>query len=125
MTLSLYNSLAHKKQQFKSISKGKIGMYTCGPTVYYYAHIGNLRAYVFADLLKRALLHNGYSVRHVMNITDVGHLVSDANLGEDKLRLAAQHEHKSLNEVADFYTKKFTQDMAKLNIMPPDVIPRH
>lgn len=99
-------------------------MYTCGPTVYNFAHIGNMRAYIAADLLKRTLAHNGYRVKHVMNITDVGHLVSDANLGEDKIRMTAQHEHKSVYEVAKFYTEEFIKDMKLLNLIIPDVMPK-
>ena len=97
-------------------------MYTCGPTVYNYAHIGNMRAYIVADLLKRVLTYDGYKVRHVMNITDVGHLVSDANLGEDKMRLGAEREHKSVYQVAEFYTNTFLNDAKRLNLIMPDVI---
>jgi cysteinyl-tRNA synthetase len=97
-------------------------MYTCGPTVYNYAHIGNMRAYIVADLLKRVLIWNGYKVRHVMNITDVGHLVSDANLGEDKIRVGAEREHKTVYQVAEFYTNAFLSDAKRLNLTTPDVI---
>lgn len=97
-------------------------MYTCGPTVYNYAHIGNMRAYIVADLLKRVLVYNGYKVRHVMNITDVGHLVSDANLGEDKMRIGAERERKTVYQVAEFYTNTFLNDMKRLNLTMPDVI---
>lgn len=120
--MRIYNTLVHKKQTFRSIKKGFVGMYTCGPTVYNYAHIGNMRAYIFADLLKRVLIHNGYKVRHVMNITDVGHLVSDANLGEDKMRIGAEREHKTVYQVAEFYTTTFLNDMKRLNLIMPDVI---
>jgi cysteinyl-tRNA synthetase len=83
--LYLYNTLTRKKEEFKPIRKGKVGLYTCGPTVYDYAHIGNLRTYIFEDILKRVLIYNGYKVKHVMNITDVGHLMGDRDMGEDKL----------------------------------------
>jgi len=122
--LQIYNTLTHKKEQFKSIKEGAAGMYSCGPTVYNFAHIGNMRSYIFADLLKRTLMHNGYTVKHVINITDVGHLVSDANLGEDKMRVTAQHEHKSLNEIAKFYTKEFMEDIKKLKLIMPDIMPK-
>ncbi|MDE1871547.1 MAG: cysteine--tRNA ligase [Candidatus Micrarchaeota archaeon] len=122
--MEIYNTLTHKKERFRSITKGKVGMYSCGPTVYNFAHIGNLRPYIFSDILKRMLMRDGYSVTHVMNITDVGHLVSDANLGEDKIRLTAEHEHKSAHEVAEFYTKEFVKDIRRLNLMMPDVMPK-
>lgn len=120
--MRIYNTLTHKKQTFRSIKGKFVGMYTCGPTVYNYAHIGNMRAYIVADLLKRVLVYNGYKVRHVMNITDVGHLVSDANLGEDKMRIGAEREHKNVYQVAEFYTNMFLKDMGRLNLMMPDVI---
>lgn len=124
MALRLYNSLTHKKQPFRSIKRGKVGFYTCGPTVYSFAHIGNMRPYIVADLLKRVLIHNGYAVRHVINITDVGHLVSDANLGEDKLRVTAQHERKTVHEIAKFYTDDFMNNMKRLGITMPDAMPK-
>ncbi len=119
--LKLYNTLTRKKEEFKPIQKGKVGMYSCGPTVYWYQHIGNLKAYVFADLLKRVLVYDGYKVRHVMNVTDVGHLTSDADTGEDKIEKAAKREHKKASEIADFYLKLFKQDLKKLNITEPDI----
>jgi cysteinyl-tRNA synthetase len=122
--LYVYNTLTHKKQRFKSIEEGRAGMYSCGPTVYNFAHIGNLRAWVVSDLLKRALIYNGYAVNHIMNITDVGHLVSDASLGEDKLRLTAAHEHRSMHEIAEFYTAEFLKDIKRLNILIPDKMPK-
>ncbi len=122
--MQIYNTLAHKRQELASLKKGHIGMYSCGPTVYNYAHIGNMRPYIITDLLKRLLSRDGYSVTHVMNITDVGHLVSDANLGEDKIRLKAKQEHKSAHEVAEFYTKEFVKDLELLNILMPNVMPR-
>ena len=124
MVLKLYNTLGHKIQPFRSIKKGSVGMYTCGPTVYWFAHIGNMRTYVQEDILKRTLLHNGYKVKHVMNITDVGHLVGDSNIGEDKIKLEARKEHKSAYEVARFYEEAFVKDIKRLNIIMPDVMPR-
>ena len=124
MTLKLFNTLGRKKQAFKPIKDKFVGLYTCGPTVYWYAHIGNLRSYVFADILKRILIYNGYKVKQVMNITDVGHLTSDADTGEDKMEKAATREHKSAWEVAKFYEKKFFEDTARLNIINPDIICR-
>jgi len=109
--LYLYNTLAKKKQVFKPIKDKLVGLYTCGPTVYSYAHIGNLRTYIF-----------GYKVKHVMNITDVGHLTSDADTGEDKIEKAAKKFKKSAFEIAEFYTKSFFADCEKLNILAPDVI---
>ncbi len=114
MTLTLYNTLTRSKEPFVPLKKGVVGLYTCGPTVYNYAHIGNLRAYVFDDFLKRTLLFNDYAVKHVMNITDVGHLTSDADEGEDKMLKGALREKKSVWEVADFYTKAFQQNMNDL-----------
>ncbi|MFA5076296.1 MAG: cysteine--tRNA ligase [Patescibacteria group bacterium] len=121
MELKLYNTLTRQKDAFKPLKRGKVGVYSCGPTVYNYAHIGNLRAYIFADILKRALVYNGYKVNHVMNITDVGHLTSDADSGEDKLEKGAAREGKTVWDVARFYEDAFKQDVAKLNILPPDV----
>ena len=120
MKLQLYNTLTRKKEEFKPLKKGNVGLYSCGPTVYNYAHIGNLRAYVFADILKRVLKYNGYSVNHVMNITDVGHLTSDADTGEDKLEKGAKREGKTVWEIAKFYEQAFRSDIDKLNIIPPD-----
>lgn len=118
----LYNTMARKKQAFKPIRKGEIGIYTCGPTVYWFAHIGNMKSYVAEDIIKRTLIHRGYKVKHVMNITDVGHLVGDANIGEDKVKKEARKEHKTAIEVARFYTDAFMEDMGRLNIKNPDVI---
>lgn len=98
-----------------------VGMYSCGPTVYNYAHIGNLRTYIFSDILKRVLRYNGYKVKHVMNITDVGHLTSDADTGEDKLEKGAARDGKSVWEIADHYTRSFKEDLKKLNILEPDI----
>jgi len=118
----LYNTLTKKKQIFKPIKDKKVGLYTCGPTVYSYAHIGNLRTYIFEDILKRVLLYQQYKVKHVMNITDVGHLTSDADTGEDKIEKAAKKSKKSAFEIAEFYTKSFFDDCKKLNILAPDIV---
>ncbi len=119
--LKLYNTLTRKKQEFKPIKKGQVGIYTCGPTVYWYQHIGNLRSYIFSDILKRVLVYNGYKVKHVMNVTDVGHLTSDADEGEDKIEKAAAKEGKKAGEIANYYWKIFRQDFEKLNIIEPDI----
>jgi len=124
MALKLFNTLGRKKQAFKPIKGKQVGMYTCGPTVYWYAHIGNLRSYIFADILKRVLIYDGYKVKQVMNITDVGHLTSDADTGEEKMALAAKREHKSAWEIAKFYEKKFFEDAEKLNIIKPNIVSR-
>ena len=121
MKLYLYNSLTRKKQEFKSIKPGKVGLYTCGPTVYNYAHIGNLRTYIFEDILKRVLVYNGYTVKHVMNITDVGHLTGDRDMGEDKMEKGATREGKSAWDIADFYTRAFKKDINRLHILEPDI----
>ncbi|MBN1385234.1 MAG: cysteine--tRNA ligase [Elusimicrobia bacterium] len=118
--LKLYNTLSRKKEEFVPI-KETVGFYSCGPTVYNYAHIGNLRAYICADILKRTLKYNNYKIKHVMNITDVGHLTDDADSGEDKIEKGAEREGKTVWEIADFYTKTFKDDMKKLNIQEPDV----
>ena len=116
MEIYFYNTLTGKKEQFVPIDKEEVKMYSCGPTVYSYAHIGNFRTYVFVDSLRRTLEYNGYKMRHVMNITDVGHLTSDADTGEDKMEKAARKEGKDPYEIAKFYTEAFMNDMAKLNI---------
>ena len=118
----LYNTLGGTKQEFIPHEAGKVKMYTCGPTVYHYAHIGNLRTYIMEDVLEKYLRYAGYDVLRVMNITDVGHLSSDADTGEDKMLAGAKREHKSVLEIADFYTKAFFSDAGKLNIKTPDVI---
>jgi len=117
-----YNTLTKKKQIFKPVKDKQVGLYTCGPTVYSYAHIGNLRTYIFEDILKRVLLYQGYEVKHVMNITDVGHLTSNADTGEDKIEKAAKKSKKSAFEIAEFYTKSFFADCKKLNILVPDIV---
>lgn len=124
MKINFYNTLTKKKEEFKSIDEGKVRMYSCGPTVYYFAHIGNLRAYLFMDNLRRVLKYNGYDLKHVMNITDVGHLVSDADEGEDKMLKAAKRENKNPFEIADFYMAAFLEDLKKLNVNMPEIIAR-
>lgn len=124
MKINFYNTLTKKKEEFKPINEGKVCMYSCGPTVYSFAHIGNLRAYLFMDTLRRVLKYNGYELKHVMNITDVGHLVSDADEGEDKMMKAARLENKNPFEIADYYTDLFLNDMKKLNIDMPEIIAR-
>lgn len=121
MALQLYNTLTRKKEPFKPLHPPAVGLYACGPTVYLYAHIGNLRSYIFEDVLKRVLLWNKYNVKHVMNITDVGHLTSDADTGEDKMLLGANREKKTVWQIADFYTKAFKADIKQLNILPPTI----
>ncbi len=122
MRLQFYNTLAHQKEEFVPLRPNQVGMYTCGPTVYDYPSIGNMRAYVFADTLRRVLEFNGYKVKMVMNITDVGHLESDGDEGEDKMALTAQRERKSPWEIARFYANVFLQDMERLNIKKPSVL---
>lgn len=119
--LKLYNTLTRKKEEFKSIKKGKVGLYSCGPTVYWYQHIGNLRTYIFVDILKRVLEYNKFKVKHVMNVTDVGHLTSDSDEGEDKVEAAAKKEGKTAKEITNHYFNVFRQDFKKLNIKEPDV----
>ena len=120
--VSFYNTLTRKVEPFVPNEDGKVAMYTCGPTVYHYAHIGNLRSYIMEDLLEKTLRYVGYDVRRVMNITDVGHLSSDADTGEDKMLKGAKREHKTVMEIAEFYTDAFFDDCAKLNIKKPDVV---
>ncbi|MBI2011023.1 MAG: cysteine--tRNA ligase [Candidatus Colwellbacteria bacterium] len=119
MVIRFYNTLSRKKEVFKPIRKNSVGLYTCGPTVYYFAHIGNLKTYIFEDLLRRTLEYNGYRVKQVMNITDVGHLTGDRDMGEDKLEKEAKKERKSAWDLARFYAKAFFADTKKLNILPP------
>jgi len=120
--MELYNTLGQKKQRFVPHDDGKVRMYTCGPTVYHYAHIGNLRTYIMEDVLEKYLRFSGYDVTRVMNITDVGHLSSDADTGEDKMLAGAKREHKTVLEIAKFYTDAFFADCAKLNIKTPNVV---
>jgi len=120
--MKLYNSATHQKEEFVPHQPGKVGMYTCGPTVYHFAHIGNLRSYLMEDVLEKLLRYEGYDVTRVMNITDVGHLASDADTGEDKMLKGAKREHKTVMEIAKYYTDAFFDDCAKLNIKTPDVV---
>lgn len=122
--LQLFNSLGRELQEFVPIEPGRVGMYTCGLTVYNYAHIGNLRAYLFTDTLRRAFQLKGYDVHHVMNITDVGHLTSDADEGEDKMELAAERRGKTVWEIAAYYTEEFQRDLARLGVLEPSVLCR-
>lgn len=124
MNLKIYNTLTRKVEEFKPMDKTEVKLYSCGPTVYNYAHIGNLRAYLFMDTLRRVLKYNGYTLKHVMNITDVGHLVSDADEGEDKMMKAAKRENKDPFEIAEFYRKAFLEDIDKLKIDRPEIIAR-
>ncbi len=119
MELTLYNTLTRSKERFKPLQPPQVGLYTCGPTVYNYAHIGNLRTYLFEDILKRVLIYNGFKVKHVMNITDVGHLTGDRDMGEDKLEKGAQREGKTAWEIADLYTTAFKKDLKQLNVLDP------
>ena len=121
MTLRLFDTYERKVRTFEPLSGNSVGIYCCGPTVYNFAHIGNLRTYLFEDLLKRVLLANGYEVNHVLNITDVGHLVSDADTGEDKMELGTQRTGMTAWELADFYSKAFQKDLQRLNMLAPDI----
>ena len=124
MELKLYNTLSRQKEVFKPIDDKAVRIYTCGPTVYYYAHIGNLRSYLFMDNLRRVLKYNDYELQHAMNITDVGHLVSDADEGEDKMMKAARRDNKDPYEIAEFYMNRFLEDLEKLNVSRPEIICR-
>ncbi len=124
LKLRLWNTLSRKLETFRPLKRGRVRLYTCGPTVYNYAHIGNLRTYIFEDVLERTLVWNGYKVKRVMNITDVGHLTGDTDAGEDKIEKEARREKKSVRELARFYTKAFLDDIKKLNIeVPPTLAP--
>jgi len=128
MDIFLHNTLSGKKEKFTPIEPGKVSMYNCGPTVYDYAHIGNLRSYVFADVLRRMFEYNDYKVKQIINITDIGHLTSDGDEGEDKMTKALKRESKPLTlkamrEVADFYFAKFKKDLISLNIESPEQFP--
>ncbi|MBR3045434.1 MAG: cysteine--tRNA ligase [Oscillospiraceae bacterium] len=118
----LYNSLTRQKDEFKTREAGKVKMYTCGPTVYHFAHIGNLRTYMMEDVLEKYLTYSGYQVMRIMNITDVGHLTSDGDTGDDKMLKGAKREHKTVMEIAKFYTDAFFADCEKLNIKKPEYI---
>ena len=118
----IYNTLTRKKEEFIPNVEGKVNMYTCGPTVYHYAHIGNLRSYIMEDVLEKYMRYTGLDVKRVMNITDVGHLTSDGDTGDDKMLKGAKREHKTVMEIAKFYTDAFFADCKKLNIKTPDVV---
>lgn len=120
--MKLYNTLTRQKEEFRPMDGREVRIYSCGPTVYQYAHIGNLRTYVFMDILRRVLKYNGYPLRHVMNITDVGHLVSDADDGEDKMVKTSREEQKSPWEIAGYFTGVFMEDIAALNIEKPEIV---
>lgn len=124
MDLKIYNTLSRSKEVFVPVRPGRVGIYTCGPTVYNYAHIGNLRTYIFMDILRRVFAFNGYKVKSVMNITDVGHLLSDADDGDDKMSMAAAEQKKTPEEIAEFYSAAFFRDIARLNVRRPDVTPK-
>ncbi len=124
MDLKIYNTLSRSKEVFVPVRPGRVGIYTCGPTVYNYAHIGNLRTYIFMDILRRVFAFNGYKVKSVMNITDVGHLLSDADDGDDKMSMAAAEQKKTPEEIAKFYSAAFFRDIARLNVRRPDVTPK-
>ncbi len=121
MKLKLYNTLTRSKEDFQPTRPPQVGIYTCGPTVYNYAHIGNLRTYIFEDILKRVLTYNGFQVKHIMNITDVGHLTGDRDMGRDKLEEGARREGKTAWEIAEYYTKAFQKDLKHLNILDPTI----
>lgn len=120
----LYNSLTRKKELLVPAKKDEVSFYSCGPTVYWYQHVGNLRAYTAWDVLKRVLLYNGFNVNHVMNYTDVGHIVNDADIGDDKMELSAKKEGKTAKEIADFYINDFEEQCQLLNIIEPNHKPR-
>src|SRR2546423_8549293 len=122
--LMLYDNYARERRRFEPLVAGTAGLYTCGPTVYDYQHIGNFRTFLFEDLLKRVLEWNGYRVRHVMNITDVGHLTSDADTGEDKMEKGSRRTGKSAWDIASMYTDAFLADMQALHLQPPAMLPR-
>lgn len=124
MKLKIYNSMSKDKEEFIEIEKGKVKLYTCGLTVYNFAHIGNLRTYIFEDILKKILEYKGYEVTHVMNVTDVGHLQSDGDHGDDKMEMGAKRDNKTVLEVARFYENAFLKDFKRLNIKVPSVIAR-
>ncbi|MCB0096928.1 MAG: hypothetical protein KDE46_14465, partial [Caldilineaceae bacterium] len=121
MNLRLYDTYTRSLRDFTALNPPEVGLYTCGPTVYDYAHIGNLRTYLFEDILRRVLEFNGYQVKHVMNITDVGHLVSDADSGEDKMEKGSRRTGKTAWEIAEFYTQAFQDDLRRLNILEPTI----
>src|SRR4029453_10716454 len=119
MTLRLFDTYAREVRDFAPLDPSEVRMYACGPTVYDYAHLGNLRTYIFEDVLRRVLEFNGYRVKHVMNLTDVGHLVADADTGEDKMEQGSRRTGKSAWEIAEFYAQAFKDDLGHLNILEP------
>jgi len=121
MTFKLFDTYSRSLRDFEPLQAGQVGLYACGPTVYDYAHIGNLRTYIFEDILRRTLEFNGYTVKHVVNITDVGHLVSDADTGEDKMEVGSQRTGKTAWELAEMYTQAFKDDLQRLNILEPTI----
>ena len=121
LDLHFFNTLSRETEKFVSINPGEVRLYACGPTVYHYAHIGNLRTYIFNDILRRTLSYGGYEVKHVMNITDVGHLASDADTGDDKMEIARKREGQSAWQVAQKYTEAFFKHSKRLNILPPTI----
>ena len=120
--MKLYNTLTKKIEDFIPHNSNEVTMYTCGPTVYHYAHIGNLRTYISEDILEKSLKYLGYNVKRCMNITDVGHMVGDGDSGEDKMSVASKREHKTSLEIANFYTEAFKSDCEKLNVRWPDIV---
>ena len=122
--ISLYNTLTRKKEIFRPIHSGNVGLYSCGPTVYWYQHIGNMRTYIFSDILKRVLLYNRFKVKQIINVTDVGHLTSDSDTGEDKIERAAKKEGKTAKQISEYYFKIFLQDLKKLNVLEPSAWPK-
>ncbi len=122
--ISLYNTLTRKTEEFHPIREGDVSLYSCGPTVYWFAHIGNMRAFLFVDVLRRTFEYNGLAVNHVMNITDVGHLVGDGDEGEDKMLVAMRREGKTAYDIAEFYAQAFFRDLGRLNVEPATVYPR-
>ena len=122
--MRVYNTMTRTKEEFKPISSECVTIYSCGPTVYNYAHIGNMRTYVFMDILRRVLKLNGYKLKHVMNITDVGHLTSDGDEGEDKMEKAAKSQKKTPWEIAEYFTGVFFKDLERLNIETPEITPK-
>ena len=124
MSIKFYDTLTREKGVFEPIKKGHVGIYSCGPTVYWYQHIGNLRTYVSNDIIKRIFLYNDFKVKHIINVTDVGHLTSDSDTGEDKMERAAKKEGKKASEIAKYYLEVFREDLKKLNIIEPDVWPK-
>lgn len=121
MVLKLYNTLTRKKETFVPINDKEVTMYNCGPTVYWYQHIGNLKAYLFADIIRRTLEFEGYKVKQVINVTDVGHLTSDADEGDDKMEKAVKREGKTAAEISHYYFNLFHTDLKKLNILDPTI----